>query len=58
MNQTSADLPKFVFHLSAHFRELRKVMGTGEPMIPVPLLHLKFLEEFAACDAGTSNGRH
>jgi len=27
-------------------------------MIPVPLIDLKFLEEFASDDAGTSNRRH
>ena len=32
-------------HASARtFRELRKAMGTGKSTIPVPLLHLKFLE--------------
>jgi hypothetical protein len=41
----SAHFPKFVFHLSAHFHELRKVMGTGKLTIPVPLLHLKFLDK-------------
>jgi hypothetical protein len=35
----------------------QKVNGTGKPMILVPLCDLKFLIEFAARDAGTSN-RH
>jgi hypothetical protein len=44
MTETSAHFPKFVFHLSAHSRELRKVMGTGKFMMLVPLSHLKFLD--------------
>ena len=37
--------------------ELRKAKGTSKPMIPVPPCDLKFLIEFAARDAGTSNRR-
>ena len=44
MTQTSAHFPKFVLHLSTHFHELRKVMGTGKPIMLVPLFYLKFLD--------------
>jgi hypothetical protein len=44
MTETSAHFPKFVLHLSAHFHELRKVMGTSKVMFLVPLRHLKFLD--------------
>jgi hypothetical protein len=37
MRIPSAHLPKFVIHRSAHFQELRKAMGTGRLIIPVPL---------------------
>ncbi|SHN68170.1 hypothetical protein SAMN05444170_1295 [Bradyrhizobium erythrophlei] len=53
----SARFPKFVLRLSGTFHELRKVTGTSKFMVLVPLFHLKFLREFAACAAGTSNGR-
>ena len=33
-------------------------MGTSKFMFPVPLFHLTFLVEFAACRAGTSNWGH
>jgi hypothetical protein len=33
-------------------------MGTSKYLILVPLIDLKFLNEFAAGDAGTSNRRH
>ena len=33
----SAHFPKFVLHLCSHFHELRKVMGTSEYLILVPL---------------------
>src|ERR1700722_14156030 len=38
------------------FYELRKVMGT-KPIDSGAAFHLNFLDEFAACGAGTSNGR-
>jgi hypothetical protein len=38
---TSAHFPKFVIHCRERFHELRKVMGTSKPMIPVPLFDLK-----------------
>jgi hypothetical protein len=38
--------------------ELRKAKGTSKPMMLVPLFGLKFLFEFAADGAGTSNRRH
>jgi hypothetical protein len=28
-----AHFPKFVLHCSTHFHELRKVMGTGKPIV-------------------------
>src|ERR1700722_1322017 len=40
------------------FHELRKVTGTSNFIFLVPLSYLKFLYEFAACGAGTSNRRH
>src|SRR5262245_28039255 len=44
---------------SQHIRhELRKQRGTSNSMILVPLFDLKFLTEFAASVAGTSNRRH
>jgi hypothetical protein len=50
--------PKFVIRLGNLVSELRKAKGTGKPKIVVPLFDLKFLIEFAAGDAGTSNRRH
>src|SRR5215510_7971628 len=55
---TSAPLPKFVIHRSNLWHELRKQKGTSKYMILVPLIDLKFLNERAASDAGTSNRRH
>src|SRR5207253_10037683 len=54
----SAPFPKFVIHCGALWHELRKQGGTSNPMILVPLFDLKFLHEFAATSAGTSNRRH
>src|SRR5882762_2967682 len=39
-------------------RTLRSTRGTAEYLILVPLIDLKFLNELAAGDAGTSNRRH
>ena len=55
---TSAPFPKFVIHRSIPCHELRKQRGTSNSMILVPLFDLKFLNEFAASGAGTSNRRH
>src|SRR5262249_36493127 len=55
---TSAPLSKFVIHRSTSRHELRKQRGTSKFMILVPLFDLKFLDEFAAGGAGTSNRRH
>jgi hypothetical protein len=41
-----------------HQHEGRKQSGTGNHGIPVPLVDLKFLNEFSAAAAGTSNRRH
>src|SRR5215470_14433179 len=56
--RTSAPLPKFVNHRGNHRHELRKQRGTSKFMTLVPLFDLKFLTEFAASAAGTSNRRH
>jgi hypothetical protein len=37
MADASARFPKFVLHCRPAVHELRKVMGTGKSMIPVPL---------------------
>ena len=55
---TSAPFPKFVIPRSIPRHELRKQRGTSNSMILVPLFDLKFLNEFAAGGAGTSNRRH
>src|SRR6202011_5917033 len=55
---TSAPLPKFVIYRSTPRHELRKQRGTASDFILVPLVDLKFLNELAAGDAGTSNRRH
>jgi hypothetical protein len=47
-----------VIHCSTLLHELRRQRGTSKSMIAVPLFDLKFLNEFAAGDAGTSNRRH
>src|SRR5262245_16649537 len=57
-HDASAPLPKFVIHRSKLRHELRKQRGTSKYMILVPLIDLKFLNEFAAGGAGTSNRRH
>jgi hypothetical protein len=44
VDEPSAHFPKFVLHRSAHFHELRKVMGTSNISILVPLFYLKFLD--------------
>jgi hypothetical protein len=54
----STRFPKFVTRLRIFANELRKAKGTSKPMMLVPLFDLKFLFEFAAGDAGTSNRRH
>jgi hypothetical protein len=54
----SARFPKFVIQGSILLNEFRKAKGTGKSMILVPLFDLKFLIEFAAGGAGTSNRRH
>src|SRR5262245_24900720 len=54
----SAPLSKFVIHRSTTRHELRKQRGTSKFMILVPLFDLKFLDEFAAGGAGTSDRRH
>src|SRR5437899_7892513 len=51
----SAPLPKFAIHRSTLWHELRKQRGTASYLILVPLIDLKFLNELAAGDAGTSN---
>ena len=55
---TSARFPKFVIQGSTLLNEFRKAKGTSKSMILVPLFDLKFLIEFAAGGAGTSNRRH
>src|SRR3954469_11019686 len=57
-SRSSAPLSKFVIHCSTTRHELRKHRGTSKFMILVPLFDLKFLDEFAAGGAGTSNRRH
>jgi hypothetical protein len=54
----SASFPKFVIHGGNFLHELRKQRGTSKHMILVPLFDLKFLNEFAATGAGTSNRRY
>jgi hypothetical protein len=55
---TSARFPKFVIQDSILLNEFRKAKGTSKSMILAPLFDLKFLIEFAAGGAGTSNRRH
>src|SRR5262245_46913182 len=54
----SAPLSKLVIHCSTARHELRKQRGTSKFMMLVPLFDLKFLDEFAAGGAGTSDRRH
>jgi hypothetical protein len=54
----SASFPKFVTHRGNLLRELRKQRGTSKHIILAPLFDLKFLNEFAATGAGTSNRRY
>jgi hypothetical protein len=54
----STRFPKFVIRLRIFANELRKAKGTSKPMMLVPPFDLKFLLEFAAGGAGTSNRRH
>jgi hypothetical protein len=56
--RASARFPKFVIRGSTLMDEFRKAKGTSKHMILVPLFDLKFLIEFAAGGAGTSNRRH
>ena len=58
MGGTSADFPKFVNHRCDLSHELRKVIGTSNFMILVPLFHLTGLKEIAAGSGGPSNGRY
>ena len=55
---SSTRFPKFVIRLRILANELRKAKGTSKLVILVPLFDLKFLINFAARDAGTSNLRH
>jgi hypothetical protein len=56
--RASTRFPKFVIRLRIFANELRKAKGTSKFVMQVPLFDLKFLSEFAAGDAGTSNRRH
>ena len=56
--EASARFPKFVIQGSTLLDEFRKAKGTSKFMFLVPLFDLKFLIEFAASDAGSSNRRH
>src|SRR5262249_46335416 len=55
---TKPRFPKFLPHCRILVNELRKPKGTSKLFGLVPLFDLKFLNEFAARDAGTSNRRH
>ena len=56
MGGTSADFPKFVNHRCDLSHELRKVIGTSNFMILVPLFHLTGLKKSQVAQARQMGG--